>query len=64
MGNLWSVEVELIHPAPGPKPMEKYAMNDPITPQQDHDRRIGRLEGIAEQAEFDAGATFKLDDKR
>ena len=39
-------------------------MNDPITPQQDHDRRIGRLEGIAEQAEFDAGTTFKLDDKR
>ena len=24
-------------------------MNEPITPQQDHDRRIGRLEGIAEQ---------------
>ena len=24
-------------------------MNEPITPQQDHDCRIGRLEGIAEQ---------------
>ena len=24
-------------------------MHEPITPQQDHDRRIGRLEGIAEQ---------------
>ena len=24
-------------------------MSEPITPQQDHDRRIGRLEGIAEQ---------------
>ena len=24
-------------------------MNEPITSQQDHDRRIGRLEGIAEQ---------------
>ena len=24
-------------------------MTEPITPQQDHDRRIGRLEGIAEQ---------------
>ena len=24
-------------------------MNEPITPQQDHDRRIGQLEGIAEQ---------------
>ncbi|MDE2809766.1 MAG: hypothetical protein OXN90_15230 [Gemmatimonadota bacterium] len=24
-------------------------MNEPITPQQDHDRHIGRLEGIAEQ---------------
>ena len=24
-------------------------MSEPITPQQDHDRRIGRMEGIAEQ---------------
>ena len=24
-------------------------MTEPITPQQDHDRRIGRLEGIVEQ---------------
>ncbi len=24
-------------------------MNEPVTPDQDHDRRIGRLEGIAEQ---------------
>ena len=24
-------------------------MNEPITAQQDHDRRIGRLEGLAEQ---------------
>ncbi len=27
-------------------------MSEPITPQQDHDRRIGRLEGIAEQLNF------------
>ena len=24
-------------------------MSEPITPQQDHDRRIGRMEGIVEQ---------------
>lgn len=24
-------------------------MSEPITPQQDHDRRIGRMEGIAKQ---------------
>ena len=27
-------------------------MNEPITQAQDHDRRIGRLEGIAEQLNY------------
>ncbi len=40
-----------LSPLQGRPPQDKgeYLMNEPITQAQDHDRRIGRLEGIAEQ---------------